>query len=160
MQKRLYKIILSIFEWIVAIAAVIGIVGIIIPRIFQIVPYIVLSGSMEPEIQAGSIVYINQNIKIDEIEEQDIIGYCMNNGVRVVHRVIELDKKNHIAITKGDANRVKDLSPVSFEQIKGKSVISIPYAGYGIAWLRSATGKGCIIFFAVAFLTMTILKRA
>ena len=40
-----------------------------------IVPYVVLSGSMEPTIKTGSLCFVNKNISIDKIKEKDIIVY-------------------------------------------------------------------------------------
>ena len=90
---------------------------------------------------------------------QDVVGYCMDNGVKVVHRVIQLDRENHTAVTKGDANQVEDITPVSLEQIEGRAVISIPYIGYGVAWIRSTAGIITIIFIAILLFWGTILKR-
>lgn len=158
-KKKIWKMISNILEWILLMAALAGGIGIIIPTMFHIVPYIVLSGSMEPEIQAGSIVYIDRNIKAEEIQEKDVVGYCMDNGVKVVHRIIQLDRENHTAVTKGDANQVEDITPVSLEQIEGRAVISIPYIGYGVAWMRSTAGIITIISIALLLFWGTILKR-
>ena len=68
-KKKIWKMISNILEWTLLMTALAGGIGIIIPTMFHIVPYIVLSGSMEPEIQAGSIVYIDRNIKAEEIQE-------------------------------------------------------------------------------------------
>lgn len=158
-MKKIWKVLFNALERILLIVAVVGGVGIILPRAFHIVPYIVLSGSMEPEIQAGSIVYIDKNIEIEEIQEKDIIGYCMNNEVKVVHRIVQLDRENHMVVTKGDANQVEDITPVPFERIEGKVIVSIPYIGYGVAWIRSMMGITVIIFITTVLFLGTILKR-
>lgn len=158
-MKKIWKVLFNALERILLIVAVAGGVGIILPRAFHIVPYIVLSGSMEPEIQAGSIVYIDKNIEIEEIQEKDIIGYCMNNEVKVVHRIVQLDRENHMVVTKGDANQVEDITPVPFERIEGKAIVSIPYIGYGVAWIRSMMGITVIIFITTVLFLGTILKR-
>ena len=69
--------------------------------IFGIRPYVVLSGSMEPEIKTGSVVFVNQNVKFSELEKGDIITY-KTGDVMVTHRVHE--KNGDKIITKGDAN--------------------------------------------------------
>ncbi|CVI73161.1 Signal peptidase I W [Clostridiales bacterium CHKCI001] len=158
-MKKIWKVLFNALERILLIVAVVGGVGIILPRAFHIVPYIVLSGSMEPEIQAGSIVYIDKNIEIEEIQEKDIIGYCMNNEVKVVHRIVQLDRENHMVVTKGDANQVEDITPVPFERIEGKVIVSVPYIGYGVAWIRSMMGITVIIFITTVLFLGTILKR-
>lgn len=157
--RKIWKVLFNTLEWILLIIAIVGAIGMILPRVFHIVPYIVLSGSMEPEIQAGSIVYIDRNIETEEIKEKDIVGYCMSDGMKVVHRITQLDKENRMAVTKGDANQVEDIAPVSFEQIEGKAITSIPYIGYGVAWIRSAMGIIFIIFVTALFFINTILRQ-
>ena len=156
MCKTIWKMIFEITEWMAALLALIGIIGLLLPRLFCISPYIVLSGSMEPEIHAGSIVYMDESITPEQTRENDIIGYRMNDEIKVVHRVMELDKNNHSVVTKGDANEVEDINPVMFEQIEGRAIISIPYMGYIVTWIRSKLGIIAITaLVGIFFITMT-----
>ena len=90
-MKTMSKVI-QIFTSIIAILVV---VMFILPIAVGIRPFIVLSGSMEPDIKTGSIVYINTNISSYEIVKDDIIGFRLNNQT-VTHRVVEVNKEDQI----------------------------------------------------------------
>lgn len=66
-------------------------------------PVVIMSGSMEPEIQTGAIV-ITQKTK--DIKKGDIMFFESEDGVSVIHRCIEI--KDGEYITKGDNNKIKD----------------------------------------------------
>lgn len=131
---------------IVAIAACLGLT---VPRFAGIEQYVVVSGSMEPAVPVGSMVYSGQTDP-STLEAGDIIVFGGTDGgsVPVTHRVVE----NHIAdgevITKGDANPENDLNPVPYSNILGKVQLHIPMLGYIAAPLGSIAGKiamGCVI---------------
>jgi signal peptidase len=59
--------------------------------ILGIVPYVVLSGSMEPSIETGSVCFINKHAKFEDIKEKDVIAFKMKDGTLVTHRAIEIN---------------------------------------------------------------------
>lgn len=88
-------------------------------------PYIVMSGSMEPEIETGSICFIdgrNRDVRIG-----DIVAY-KTGDITVIHRVISETDDGYI--TKGDNNDAADAAPVPAENISGKYYLEIPKLGY------------------------------
>lgn len=95
-------------------------------RLFGVVPYAVMTGSMEPALPVGALVYVNTNNKAPDIN--DVIAFNMANGVVVTHRVIAVQDGKFI--TKGDANNTEDLAPVSEPQIIGTCMFHIPFIGY------------------------------
>ncbi|MCD7867832.1 MAG: signal peptidase I [Clostridiales bacterium] len=103
----------------------------LIPRFFGIAPYVVLSGSMEPRISTGSLVFADTRER--EPETGDVITYQVD-GQNVTHRVVRTE--NGTCITKGDANTQEDLIPVSPSQIIGRVIFTLPYLGFGVALLR------------------------
>lgn len=103
----------------------------VIPRFFGYTPYVILSGSMEPQIPTGSLTYINTKDKTPEIN--DIVGYQLNEDVTVIHRVIAADPDTGSYITKGDANQSADTALVEQNQILGTWVLSVRNAGYILA---------------------------
>lgn len=105
----------------------------LLPQTAGCTPRVVISGSMEPAVPVGSIVYTNRWIKQENIKEGDIIAYGLSGGVSVLHRVVETDKNSRIWRTKGDANEVSDPGAVSYEQYLGKMIFSLPYVGYLIS---------------------------
>ena len=98
-----------------------------LPRLFGIRPFIVLSGSMEPEIPTGGVIFVDTNAPPDQIHVGDVITYYIK-GTTVTHRVVAETASS--VTTKGDANEQADLSPVSRNQILGRVLFHIPCLGY------------------------------
>lgn len=96
------------------------------PALFGIVPFVVLSGSMEPAVRTGAIAYINTNDK--GCEEGDIITFRLGDGNLVTHRIIR--NEGGSLVTKGDANESVDAAAVKAEQVVGTYMFQVPQAGY------------------------------
>lgn len=101
---------------------------------------IVLSGSMEPRIYTGSLMYykkISESDVYDVIKNDTIITYEREDGKAVTHRVISYDKEKDIIITKGiDENSAND-APIKASQVKGIYAFSIPILGFIINFIRN-----------------------
>ncbi len=97
--------------------------------------FIISTGSMDPSIPRGSIIYTltQKNYKVG-----DVIAYRDSIG-RVTHRIKDTvfigDTKYFI--TKGDANKINDDQLIPEENIYGKTVAAIPYFGEGILILKN-----------------------
>ena len=102
------------------------------------VPYVVLSGSMEPTIQTGSICFIYKHIDIDSIKENDIIAFRHNDGTLVTHRAVEITDEG--IKTKGDNNKDIDSNIVGKDEFVGKNVFWIPKLGYVVRKLQTTKG--------------------
>ena len=100
---------------------------IFIPKLFGYNPLVVISGSMEPTLKVGGLLYYEE-IDINDFKEKDILVYELKDHI-ISHRVIEhLDNG---FITKGDANDSYDSSIVSDNQVLGRGTNwSIPLLGY------------------------------
>ena len=100
---------------------------IFIPKLFGYNPLVVISGSMEPTLKVGGLLYYEE-IDINDFKEKDILVYELKDHI-ISHRVIEhLDNG---FITKGDANNSYDSSIVSDNQVLGRGTNwSIPFLGY------------------------------
>ena len=101
------------------------------PKLFGINDFIVLSGSMEPTIQTGSMAYINtkdKDLKTDDIATYKLFGVD-GNYEYVTHRVVGFDSEGSY-IFKGDVNEVVDANPVQKNRIEGKYMFSIPELGF------------------------------
>lgn len=131
---RIFSVLSSIVIWAVLGIAVFAVAVLFLPKAFKTEPYIVLSGSMEPVIQTGSVVYIRQ--ADGPLKEGDIIGY-MAGDMPVVHRIIGRGENGWI--TQGDANEIPDMNEVADGQVLGRFSIAIPKAGYLISDIRSHT---------------------
>ncbi len=128
-----------------------------IPRLFGCEIYHVISGSMEPSIPTGSVVYVKET-EASEIQTDDVIAYYSSEdtGAIITHRVIQNRVVSGEFITKGDANDKEDVTPVSYERLIGKVILSIPFLGSVLTVISGTSGKifvGCLIVIAV-ILTM------
>ena len=145
------KIIKGIINVLTTLIICIGSLFIIL-YIFGIVPYVVLSGSMEPNIGTGSVCFINKNANIENIKEKDIIAFKLRDGTLVTHRAIKVD--NSGIITKGDNNKVADSNVVNKENFVGKNLFWIPKVGYVVKAFQTTKGK----IIAVAIIVLLLVS--
>lgn len=110
-----------------------------VPRVFGFDIYTVITGSMEPKIPVGSLVYV-KGIAPEEVEEKDVIAFYggRDSSVIITHRVVANSEIMGEFITKGDANKTKDMNPVPYSDYIGKVELSIPVIG-GIAQTLAST---------------------
>ena len=132
------KIIKGIINVLTTLIICVGSLFIIL-YIFGIIPYVVLSGSMEPTIGTGSLCFINKNANIENIKEKDIIAFKLRDGTLVTHRAIKVD--NSGIITKGDNNKAADSNVVNKENFVGKNLFWIPKVGYVVKAFQTTRGK-------------------
>ena len=104
---------------------------------------VVVSGSMEPEINKGDLLFL-RGMDAEHIKEQDsdhegdIIVYDARglwDGAPedpIVHRVVDKYKEDGrwYFITKGDANAKVDEEPVSASRVLGVVCGKVPYVGW------------------------------
>ena len=114
----------------------------------------VLSGSMEPKIPVGSIVYV-EDVEPSTLQAGDVITYSISGSTMVTHRVVNVDVENQSIITKGDANDVEDGAPVAFSQVIGKMKWHVPLLGYFSIYIRTPLGitAACGVLIVVVLLT-------
>ena len=127
---------------ILLIVLILGCLPLTVPRIFGYQLYTVISGSMEPEIPVGSLVYI-KSMEPEDVEEKDVIAFYggRDTSAIITHRVVENRVIMGEFITKGDANQTQDMNPVDYDEFIGRVELSIPTVG-GIAQsLTSKEGK-------------------
>ncbi len=141
----------SLLTMVILIAAVMFTV----PRIWGWEPLIVMSGSMEPAIPAGSVLFMNS--KVRSAEPGDIITFDLNAGEGrernlVTHRVSRMEGSRYI--TKGDYNEQEDFVPVEPAQVLGNYLFHIPYAG----WIISKLNRQFLLALAVWLLLFHILS--
>ena len=99
----------------------------------------VVSGSMEPEIPVGSVVYAKQ-VEPSAIEVGDVVVYNDGSGV-IVHRVTVNRTSLGELVTKGDANNVEDFAPVPYDAVVGRVEAHLPFLGSFMSVYASLAGK-------------------
>ena len=119
--------------------------------------FVVLSGSMEPEISPGDVVVV-QETDPESIEEGDVITFAEEGEeVPVTHRVIDLQEHDGaIAFeTQGDANPEPDASLVPPENVLGSVIFTIPVIGYVIQFGGTPLGLALLVGLPVALLLVS-----
>lgn len=116
---------ISLLQHSIYVVLLLLLLTLILPVPLNMRPYVVLSASMEPTLRTGSLAYIDSQT---EIEKGDIITYLLQDGSAVTHRIVRIENQNFI--TKGDANKSEDISPVTKNMVIGKYIFSIPYLGF------------------------------
>lgn len=102
----------------------------------------VLSGSMAPGIQTGSIIAIENGGDMTRFQKGDVITYQTDDQALVTHRIEDVQGDGTQYITKGDMNDGIDASPVTAESIVGAYTgLTIPYVGYLINFAQSKIGN-------------------
>jgi len=114
----------------------------LLPLRTPIKPYIVLSGSMNPTIPEGSIVFVKRGF--NDIKKGNIVTFKRPGKPQenVTHRIVGEDKSKGrtVYMTKGDANTAADLWVVPKESIWGKAIFSVPFLGYVISFAKTKLG--------------------
>ncbi|HZK70270.1 MAG TPA: signal peptidase I [Clostridia bacterium] len=123
-------------------------------------PFIVLSGSMQPEFYAGDIALVKE-VDVNTLKAQDIIAFKKDGSV-ITHRIMEIAKLDgiHKFVTKGDSNNVDDGIGVTDEMVEGKYLFHISKIGNTAMFMQ--TPIGLMIFVALPlmlFILYDILRR-
>lgn len=120
--------------------------------------YIVLSGSMNPAFDTGSLVFVKPS-GVEDIKNGDIITYRgLGDGEQLIsHRVVAVNQtEDGISFTtKGDANDAEDPNPVTSRNLVGKVVLAIPYLGYFLNFTHSKQGIIFLILIPAAIILIT-----
>lgn len=135
MNYRVFKVIGNLLIGLIILACL----PVAVPKLLGIQTYNVISGSMEPSISVGSIVYV-KNAEFDTLAEGDVIAFESGASV-VTHRITSIDSQSKLITTKGDANNNEDFVPVAYVNVIGKVVAHVPFLGYIASWLSEITGK-------------------
>ena len=143
MAIRIYKVIQAMLL-VMTVSLIMGLGFLIV--ILDINPYVIISGSMEPELPVGSVCLVDCQQK--EPEAGDIISYKAKDTI-ITHRVIE--KTDGGYITKGDSNSVADPGIVKPKQIFGTVICRIPKVGYAVMFMRTLKGIVLIAIGTVCF---------
>lgn len=126
------------------------------PSFFGIKTYIIVSGSMQPNINIGDIVVV-KNTKQEALKKGDIISFRDNQSI-ITHRINEVLQLDGITKyrTKGDKNNICDSELVKYENIEGKVIVTLPKVGKLILLLQK---KEVIILLFIGFCIYMILRK-
>jgi signal peptidase len=125
----------------------------------------VLTGSMRPTIQPGTLVLIH-HVSLHDIKPGDIVTYETPHDFKktITHRVVSIKKVDgvNMVTVKGDANLEPD-TPFPGGLIVGRVAMIIPGAGKFIGYLHNAWGLALLVIIPgllVIWSEIRNLKRA
>lgn len=123
---------------LILLAAVAAII--LVPMLLGYKEMAVLTGSMEPNIPVGSLIYVKPLDDPAVLQPGDVCTYLLKDGeTMVTHRVVSVDPENQTLVTKGDANEVVD-GDIPFERVFGEAQFHLPWAGYIALNTKTPTG--------------------
>jgi signal peptidase len=125
-------------------------------------PAVVYSGSMEPTLHVGSVVFV-KSVPADEIQAGDVVtfGDPYQPGRLVTHRIVEVLERPEGGLayrTKGDANTERDPWTVSLPDHAGRLAFDVPYVGYAL-WYAKTREARTLLLALIAALTLAALLR-
>ena len=146
-MKNLTKILKVLFTITVLVVIPIVVFTFITAKtsLLGIKSFVVLSGSMQPTLSVGSVIYTQMQ---NSYKKGDIIAFKQGD-VNVTHRIASVNSDGTFT-TKGDANNTKDSTTVSQNDVFGKNVFFLPYLGRAIVFLKTPLGFFSTIFFPIA----------
>ena len=122
------------------------------PKFLGVKMYVIVSGSMSPELEIGDVVIV-EDIDNEILKEKDVISFRQGQSI-ITHRVIEVIEENGKVKykTKGDHNNTEDLMLVSQEDIEGRVMKKITGIGKAVLFLRDKTLIISIVIFYYIYL--------
>lgn len=158
MLSKIFRIISNV------ILALVLVVGILVALSFSNNPsgiklFTVMSGSMEPVLHTGSVIFIKS---VAEYQINDIITRATDDPkVTITHRVIaksEIDGQKSYQ-TQGDANDASDEGYFPQSSVLGKEFLTIPYLGYLINFAKTTQGLILIIVIPAVIIVYDELNK-
>lgn len=174
----------SVLGTLILVSVILVCIPVTVPKLMGYEIYDIVSGSMEPEIPVGSVVYVKAAAP-EEIQEGDVIAFwrgapaegetvdgaeegavngteagmaeSAEEGAVVVHRVVLNQIVEGWFETKGDANTDVDMSHVPYDDLIGRVTYHIPFLGGVMGLLGSTVGKMYVICFAACGAMLNIL---
>jgi signal peptidase len=107
---------------------------------------IVKSGSMEPSIHTGGLVFVRP---APTYAVGDVITFGADTSTRIptTHRIASMREEEGETLysTKGDANEEVDAGETAADAVIGKVVFSMPYAGYILDFAKQPLGFALLV---------------
>lgn len=141
-RGRLAEAVLNAIGEVILAVVLLCCIPLTLPRLSGYEIYEVISGSMEPAIPTGSLVYV-EYMEPEEVEPGDVIAFYSEkeSGSIIIHRAVQNRVVSGEFITKGDANEKEDLSPVEYDRYIGSVSLHIPYLGALLGRVITVPGR-------------------
>ncbi len=137
--KKMFDILSNVLlaAFILVLALLVGV------RLFGIEPHIVLSGSMEPEIKTGALVYVKRLSPKEacELKAGETITFVMKkSGTKVTHKIYEVVGYVYLRDQQGEPLLDANGTPLVKRDSSGNPIVM--YTTYGINNKNTADPSG------------------
>lgn len=119
----------------------------------------VVSGSMEPTIEKGSLVLVKRN---PVYRTNDIISFKnTTEDIIMTHRIVKIEQSRGecLIFTKGDNNTTNDRGTIRPENVIGKVVIVMPFVGKFSSTISSQKFLPITFYLPAGLAFGTLLKK-
>lgn len=118
---------------VLVVASAALVIGVVVPTVTGATPYTVLTGSMSPALDPGTLIVVRP-VEAGQIAVGDVVTYQLRSGEPevVTHRVVSVAVRGdgeRVFRTRGDANSVVDERWVRAVQLRGRVWYSVPHLG-------------------------------
>ena len=147
---------------LLGLLVVIAIVFVLLPAVFASRLGVVYSGSMEPAMPVGAMVWM-EPVDPAQIKVGDIIAFNppWDPDATVSHRVIEVIEEPTLSFyTKGDVNEDPDFDAVPADHVLAKVSFNIPNLGYVLGYIRQYTRGPLGFTLSIALPTVLLIGSA
>lgn len=158
--RRAFEVFTFILDWILIMVLLISLYNVFVrkvrheplPMLFGRGYAVTVSGSMEPAIAIGDIVWIKEQ---PTYEVGDIIVFVDKdspNKSLVTHRIIDVKEDGYV--TKGDNNNTADSGLVEPHYIKGEVTYLIHYFGATLLFIQKPAGTLMMLLLALLLIEL------
>ncbi|HEX2295989.1 MAG TPA: signal peptidase I [Actinomycetota bacterium] len=131
----------TVFGSVVVIVMLVATIG---PRVLPYRTFTVLSGSMEPTIPTGSMIF-DREVAAADLARGDVVTFHPPGQPEklVSHRIVRVDetKRGPVLVTRGDANGVVDDWRIPAQGTGLRYEFHVPYLGYVVGGLLTPVGR-------------------
>lgn len=154
-SQRMSKINILLTSVVICVS-VVAITLVYLPKIIGYEAYSIETGSMEPTIHTGSMIYVKPCNEFNDYNVGDVVTFSDNSSAKsFTHRIVGINETEQTFKTRGDANNTDDLEPTNFLYAVGKVKMVVPYLGYVSFFLRNTVVK---IIAAVIYIAWTAIE--
>lgn len=140
---------------VILLAVIASCLPVTIPRFLGYEVYNVVSGSMEPEIPVGSILFV-EPVEAADVTEGEIIAFRSGESV-ITHRVTKNQTVEGQFTTKGDANEKEDMQTVPYRDLIGRVAGHYPVLGEFLFLYTDTVGKIYVLGIAACGVMLNML---
>ena len=154
--KKVIEIIAIILIYNIILIALSSANKISVVNILGYKSYIIKTNSMEPTISINDVV-ITKKVKKEKIKKGDVITF-LQDGEVITHRITQIEDNGNYT-TKGDNNNIEDTFKITYENIEGKHILTIPHLGKIVQALDNKIVFLIITLIILMFMFITILNQ-